>query len=121
MKGIGIDIEEVERLKVRCQKPSFLDRVFTLDEQAYCQSKTNPEESFAARFAAKEALMKAFGTGWSSEADFLEIEIKNDPSGQPVLVLHGMAKAFFENKGYSNVLLSLSHTPLTAVAVVIIL
>lgn len=121
MKGIGIDIEEVNRIQERCQKQSFLDRVFTGQEQAYCKAKANPEESFAARFAAKEAFMKAAGTGWSSEADFLEIEIQNDPSGQPRIQLNGMALTFFEKKGFSSVLLSISHTPLTAVAVVIIL
>ncbi len=121
MRGIGIDIEEVDRVAAKCRKQAFMELVFTAGEQAYCLGKGKAGQAFAARFAAKEAYMKAIGQGWSDQAQFHEIEVIHAPSGQPKLVLHGNTRKFFEKEGYSAVFLTLSHTPLTAVAVVIVL
>lgn len=120
MKGIGIDITEVERIAEKCQKPGFVRLVFTAEEEAYCNAQGNCFPSFAARFAAKEAYMKAVGLGWTSEAQFHEIEVLRLESGQPRLILHGGTKAYFEKEGFSDILLTLSHTSQTAVAVVIV-
>ncbi|PZX48712.1 holo-ACP synthase [Algoriphagus chordae] len=120
MRGIGIDIVEVDRMAQKCQKPEFVKMVFTADEEAYCLAQGKSNESFAARFAAKEAYMKAIGLGWTNDAQFHDIEVYNLPSGQPKLRLHGNGKLFFENEGFSDILLTLSHTSQTAVAVVIV-
>lgn len=118
--GIGTDIVEIERLASKLTKEAFVSLVFTEEEMSYCRSRKHSEESFAARFAAKEAFMKAMGTGWSEKCDFKEIEVKNGPSGQPVVILHGLAKSHFENSGLKEIFVSLSHTTAAAVAFVII-
>ncbi|MEB2777822.1 holo-ACP synthase [Algoriphagus sp. D3-2-R+10] len=120
MRGIGIDIVEVARIAQKCQKPSFVKMVFTAEEETYCHAQGNSDQCFAARFAAKEAYMKAIGLGWTSDAQFHEIEIDKLESGQPKLRLHGNTKLAFEKEGFSDILLTLSHTSQTAVAVVIV-
>jgi holo-[acyl-carrier protein] synthase len=120
MRGIGIDIVETARIASRCEKKAFLDLVFTPQEQEYCLARGNSAECLAARFAAKEAYMKAVGLGWSENAEFLEIEIVSTESGKPEIRLHGKSKAHYEANDYSRILLTMSHTSLTAVAVVLI-
>ncbi|WP_339756396.1 holo-ACP synthase [Algoriphagus aquimarinus] len=120
MRGIGIDIVEVDRMAKKCQKPAFVKMIFTAEEEAYCSAQGNAPQCFAARFAAKEAYMKAVGLGWANDAQFHEIEVYRLESGQPKLSLHGNTKLHFEKEGYSNILLTLSHTSQTAVAVVIV-
>lgn len=120
MRGVGIDIVDVNRLKERCARPEFLELVFTEGEREYCEKKGNKYESYAARFAAKEAYMKAVGEGWTTNAQFKEIEVINGESGQPKMVLSGLTKAYFEKQDFKVLNLSLSHTDTTAVAVVII-
>jgi holo-[acyl-carrier protein] synthase len=120
MRGIGIDIVEVDRMAKQCQKSLFLKRVFLAEEEAYCLAQGNIYECFSARFAAKEAYMKAVGLGWANDAQFHEIEVYRLASGQPKLRLHGRTKIFFEKEGYSDILLTLSHTSQTAVAVVLV-
>ena len=120
MRGLGIDIVEVNRIAEKCQKSGFIKLVFTPLEEAYCQAQGQSSPSFAARFAAKEAYMKAMGLGWANEAQFHEIEVISLDSGQPKLLLHGSTKTFFDREGYNDILLTLSHTKQTAVAVVIV-
>lgn len=120
MRGIGIDIVEVARMAQKCQKPAFIQLVFTAEEETYCLAQGNSDQCFAARFAAKEAYMKAIGSGWASDAQFHEIETYKLGSGQPKLRLHGNTKQTFEKEGFSDILLTLSHTSQTAVAVVIV-
>ncbi|WP_439487923.1 holo-ACP synthase [Algoriphagus sp.] len=120
MRGIGIDIVEVDRIAQKCQKAAFVKLVFTENEEAYCSAQGNPFPSFAARFAAKEAYMKAIGKGWANDAQFHEIEVVKLESGQPKIRLHGKSMEYFEQEGHSEILLTLSHTRQTAVAVVIV-
>jgi len=81
IKGLGTDLVEVERMALKIKKNSFLSESFTLKEIDYCQLKKYPAQHYAARFAAKEAYMKAIGKGWSKEATFKEIEVENSEEG----------------------------------------
>lgn len=117
--GIGVDIEVAARVSKAIKRygASFLDRIFTEREIAYCQMKGNPPQHFAARFAAKEAFSKAIGTGWGGSFRWLDVEILNDEKGKPSLVLHNELGAFCMHFK-SN--LSLSHTKEYVVAVVVL-
>jgi holo-[acyl-carrier protein] synthase len=100
--------------------PRLKERVFTPREIAYAERKANPFERFAARFAAKEAGMKALGTGWRGGIAWCDFEVSNLPSGRPTLLLHGKAKEIAARLGASNVALSLTHTADQAMAMVIL-
>ncbi|MCK4655879.1 MAG: holo-ACP synthase [candidate division Zixibacteria bacterium] len=117
--GIGIDDIEVERVgrQVRSED-GFTESVFTPGEIEYCESRRNSAQGYAARFAAKEAFLKAIGTGWRDGMAFSEIEIVNDDFGKPQLVLHGKAREHAEANGITNIQVSLSHLKHTASAVV---
>lgn len=120
MLGVGIDICEVarfERLKVN---QAFLDRVFTIKEQDYCIPRKRAAESLAARFAAKEAFSKAFGTGISNGLSLDEIEVDRDELGKPVIILYGKTKEKALERGVNKIHLTLSHEKSLAVAVVIL-
>jgi holo-[acyl-carrier protein] synthase len=117
--GIGTDIIEVDRVARAISKEAFKKRVFTENEIAYCESQKK-EESFAARFAAKEAFFKALGTGWRDGMGITEIEILNDDLGKPSIYLSGKAKEVFEQKGGTHIHLSLSHIKTQAIAFVIL-
>jgi holo-[acyl-carrier protein] synthase len=117
--GIGVDIESNERIENMIKKwgDHFLERVFTKNEIAYCRLKRNASPSYTARFAAKEALLKAMGTGLRDGYRWKDIEILNDPLGKPSFKLHGKVQITLKN----NVcFLSISHTHLCAVAYVLI-
>jgi holo-[acyl-carrier protein] synthase len=120
--GTGIDIIETSRIEKAMRKSPerFRARTFTDREVEYCEGKKNRFQHYAARFAAKEAAMKALGTGWSRGVGFSDIEIVNDSSGKPELVFHGKAKAFFKGCGGGSTFLSLSHSREYAVAQVIL-
>ena len=120
--GIGADIAEVPRLREAIERygKRFLQRVFTEREIAYCQSHRNSEERFAARFAAKEAMMKALGTGWRRGITWRDIEVSNAQGGKPGLNLTGKALEIFQSLGGERILLSLTHTDNYALAQVII-
>ena len=120
--GIGIDLVEVRRIAgaIERQGAAFLMRSFTDRERAYCESKANAAEHFAARFAAKEAVSKAFGTGVGERIGFLDIEVVNQQSGSPSIVLLGKAKMLSDARGVTEVLVSLSHTAQMAVASVVL-
>ena len=98
----------------------FLDRVFTQREQAYCLRKRNSGESFAARFAAKEAGAKALGTGISYGVSWLEIEVVREPSGRPTLEFHGRAAQIASRLGAVHAALSITHTAELAMASVVL-
>lgn len=117
--GIGIDIVEIDRVARIVEKwtEKFLEKIFTDGEIEYCRSKTNAAQHFAARFAAKEAFAKAIATGWSETFHWKEVEVNNEFSGKPTLVLHGKTKERFADV---VIHLSLSHTHATAAAFVIL-
>jgi holo-[acyl-carrier protein] synthase len=120
--GIGIDLVDVHRIATAIEKQgsAFLRRIYTDREREYCEGKANAVEHFAARFAAKEAVAKAFGTGIGQKIGFLDIEILNQKSGAPCIVLLGKALLLSEARGVTEVLVSLSHTDQLAVASVVI-
>ena len=92
IRGIGVDIVEVARIRQSVEESGeqFLNRVFTQPEIDYCASKANRYQHLAARFAAKEAVSKALATGWAGDFRWKDVEVMNDPSGQPQITLHGM-------------------------------
>lgn len=116
--GIGIDVVENDRISdsIRRHGQRFVDRVFHTSEIDYCRSMQNPAPHFAARFAAKEAVSKAFGTGFAQEVSWRDIEISRKPTGEPFVILHGGAAALADRLRISSVLISLSHTENYAVA-----
>ena len=110
--GTGVDLAEVPRIRATVERfgSRFVERVFTPAEIAYVQRKANKFERYAARFAAKEAGMKAIGTGWRHGVRWQDFEVSNLPSGKPTLKFHGVAAKFAERLGVRNVALSLTHT-----------
>ena len=121
--GTGIDLCEVSRIKKAIlaeHGERLVQRVFAAGEIAYAESKSNKYERYAARFAAKEAAMKALGTGWTENTAWRDIEVVNGPSGRPELVLHGGAAEIAEKMGVSRISLSITHTSETAMAIVIL-
>ncbi len=120
--GIGIDLEEVDRVRQSIERygERFLERVYTPAEIAYVEAKANKYERYAARFAAKEAGMKALGTGWDKGVHWKHLEVVNAPSGCPTLVLTEGARRRAEALGAKRVHISLSHTPRSAIAQVIL-
>lgn len=120
--GIGTDLADVERIEQSITRygDRFVNRVFTPGEIAYVTTKANRFERYAARFAAKEAGMKALGTGWSGGIRWQDLEVSNLYSGRPTLTLHGKAAECAAALGARHVHLSLTHTPTMAMAVVIL-
>jgi len=110
--GIGIDIIEVARIKASLEKfgERFGKRILLPDETAYCLSHKDPAPFVAARFAAKEAISKAFGTGIGAQLGWQDIEICRKASGEPFVVLHGKGKELFASRKAKRLLVSLSHT-----------
>ncbi len=120
--GCGIDLVKIERIEKIIKKwgDNFTSRVFTLLEREYCEKKKgNKYQSYAGRFAAKEALLKALGLGLR-EANWKEIEIKNDELGQPIIDTSGKLKNIALAKGVSKYFITISHTKDYAIAQVII-
>jgi holo-[acyl-carrier protein] synthase len=117
--GIGIDIIEVHRIKTSHQRfgERFLHRILLPDEIAYCLTHREPAPFLAARFAAKEAISKAFGTGIGAHLTWRDIEIKRRPTGEPYVILHGKAQTLMTQRNAKNLLISLSHTDNYAAAV----
>ncbi|MCA9321149.1 MAG: holo-ACP synthase, partial [Planctomycetes bacterium] len=112
VKGLGTDIVEVERVRraIERQGQRFLDRVFTEAEVAYCRQSRHPWPHFAVRFAAKEAVLKVFGTGWGQGLGFRDIEVLRDADGRPSIRLHGAAADLARSRGFDDLIVSLSHT-----------
>jgi holo-[acyl-carrier protein] synthase len=120
--GIGTDIVEVKRIEklLASKREEFLSRVFSRKEAAYCEAKAKPAIHFAARFAAKEAFMKALGTGWAKGVGFRDITVSNNDDGKPSLEIVGKARVLLDEKGPTWLWLSLSHTREFAMAVAVI-
>lgn len=115
--GLGVDIVEIERMRaILGRSPRFVERVFTAAERAYCDSKAMPEIHYATRFAAKEAVLKALGTGFSGGIQPHDVEVERTAKGRPVVALHRRAKEVARELGVSEIPLSLSYTHTEAVA-----
>ena len=119
--GTGIDLAEVPRIRASIERygERFLTRIYTGLERAYVERKANRFERYAARFAAKEAGMKALGTGWRRGVTWQDFEVANLPSGRPTLRLHGTAKTIANTMGVKHISLSLTHTAENGMAFVI--
>lgn len=109
--GIGIDVVEVDRIEAAIEKQGevFLNRLFTAAEQEYCARQKRPGMHYAARFAAKEAVSKALGTGIGGRAGWLEMEVLRGDSGAPKMQFFGNAESFLQTEGIASVQVSLSH------------
>jgi len=120
--GTGVDIADIERIRrvTERQKDRFLNRVFTPGEQQYCGTYRDPAPHLSARFAAKEALFKALGTGWAKGVSWLDVEVQRQDRKAPVMTLRGEAEKQRIRLGANRVHLSLSHSDQWAVAMVIL-
>ena len=120
--GVGVDILETRRLRRAIERTGerFLQRVYTTLEQEYCRGHRDPAPSLAARFAAKEALFKALGTGWTGGVSWLDAEVRRAPGRPPALRLSGKAGEIARQLGVGSIHLSISHSDDYAVAVVVL-
>ena len=119
--GLGLDIAEIDRIEAAITRHGapFIERLFTPDEVAYCEGYKNRFERYAARFAAKEAAMKALGTGWRHGVRWRDIEVTRGASGKPALRLEGVAREFADRLGVRNITVSITHSGNLALAQVI--
>jgi len=120
--GVGIDIIEVARVKASHERfgERFARRILHANEIAYCLSHKEPAPFIAVRFAAKEAISKAFGTGIGASLGWLDMEIRRQASGEPFVVLHGKGKKLFKSRRAKNLFVSLSHTANYAAATAVL-
>jgi len=120
--GTGVDLAEVPRIRASIERfgSKFIQRIYTPSEIAYVERKANRYERYAARFAAKEAGMKALGTGWTGGVSWRDFEVVNLPSGRPTLELNGRAAEIAATLGVRHVALSLTHTKEQALAMVVL-
>jgi holo-[acyl-carrier protein] synthase len=120
--GTGIDVIEVARIRAAAERfgDRFLLRVMRASEIDYCRQHRDPAPFYAARFAAKEAVSKAFGTGIGAHMGWQDIEVKREASGKPYVVLHDRAQELFANRAAHHIHLSLSHTQDYAAAVAVL-
>src|SRR5216684_2012524 len=120
--SIGVDIIEVRRVRETIERtPRFAERVFTAAERAYCESRgAVAAQHYAARFAAKEAALKALQTGWSGGIGWQDVEVSAKESGAPVISFHGRVRELYEKSGATAAHLSMSHTTEHAVAEVVL-
>ena len=120
--GTGVDVVEIARIRSVLErlKDRFIFRVFTAAEQQFCNGHRDPIPHYAVRFAAKEALFKAIGTGWAKGVTWLDVEVLRERQEPPVLTLHGEAQRFSELMSVHKVRVSLSHSDQWAVAMVIL-
>ena len=115
--GLGVDIVEIARMRRILERtPSFRTRVFSESERAYCDGTANPEVHYATRFAAREAVLKALGTGFAEGIGVRDVEVRRNAKGRPYAVLTGRAKAIAAERGVRELPLSLSYTHTDAVA-----
>ncbi len=110
--GHGIDVVEIPRLAQMLSKHGdrFVERVFTEAERAYCRGRARELEHLAGRFAAKEAVLKVLGTGWSGQTSWQDVEVTNNEAGQPSVTLRGHSARVAEQLGVRKVFISISHT-----------
>ena len=118
IKAHGVDIVETARLQEAIDRhgQAFLDRVFTPDELAYCIGKKREIEHLAGRFAAKEAVLKVLGTGWTNGIAWTDVEVLRDDDGAPSIRLQGRCREIADGQGLQKILVSLSHTESMAMA-----
>jgi len=121
--GVGIDQIEVQRVQESMDRHGshFLDKIFTGKEQEYCGDKANAGLHYAARFAAKEAVSKALGTGFGKEFGWLDAEILNGETGEPKMLFSPKARELLSQKGASRALVSLTHLESVASSIVLLL
>lgn len=121
VKGIGVDLIKIERIAQLLEKDSrFPERLFSPEEIAYCQGKFRKEQHYAARFTAKEAFMKAMGTGYREGIGWKEISVRHDALGKPYIELSGKALEMFRSRQLTRILLSISHSHEYAVSMVVL-
>jgi holo-[acyl-carrier protein] synthase len=114
--GLGVDIVEIGRMQTICARtPRFKERLFSEQERAYCDARPRPEIHYALFFAAKEAVLKALGTGFTG-MKVTDVEVDHDRFGRPIVLLHGHASEVAEEQGILNIYLSLSYTQTVGVA-----
>lgn len=120
--GTGVDLVEIDRFRkvIERLKDRFILRVFTANEQQFCKEHRDPVPHFAVRFAAKEALFKALGTGWAKGVTWLDVEVRRERQDAPTMLLHGEAQRLSSAMGANKVHLSLSHSDQWAIAMVIL-
>ena len=120
--GLGLDIAEIDRIEAAILRHGtpILERLYTPSEVAYCESYRNKFERYAGRFAAKEAMMKALGTGWRRGVRWRDIEVIREPSGKPSLGLKGAAKRIADELRVKNISLTITHSGNLALAEVIL-
>ncbi len=120
--GIGTDIIEVARIQSSYERfgERFVNRILLPGEIAYCLSHKAPAPFLAARFAAKEAISKAFGTGIGAQLSWRDMEVRRKESGEPYVILHGGGETLLKTRGAKHVLISISHTQAHATAVAIL-
>ena len=120
ISGTGIDIIEVGRIQKVMEKDiGFREKIFTPGEIEYCEGMKNKYQHYAARFSAKEAFLKAIGTGWRFGIHFADIDIYHDEFGKPLIRLYGKAEEFIKQEGITAIHVSLTHIKETAAAVVV--
>jgi holo-[acyl-carrier protein] synthase len=119
--GLGLDMAEIDRIEtaIRRHGAPFLERLFTPAEVSYCEQHKNRFERYAGRFAAKEAAMKALGTGWTRGVRWRDIEVAREASGKPTLHLAGAARKIADALGVKNISLTITHSGNLALAHVI--
>jgi holo-[acyl-carrier protein] synthase len=121
--GIGTDITECLRIARMIERHGelFIERVYTSEEIKYCQSRKQATQHFTGRWAAKEAILKALGTGWRRGISWRDMEIRNEPGGKPVVAIRGGVKDVIEQLGITDILVTISHcrTHATATAIAV--
>jgi holo-[acyl-carrier protein] synthase len=119
--AIGLDLARIDRLEAvyARHRDRFLERIFTAGERSYCDKRASRMASYTGRFAVKEAVMKALGTGWSSGVTWREIEVVRESGSAPKLVLHGMTARVAETKGIHRFHITITHDGGIAAAVAI--
>ena len=119
--GLGLDVAEIDRIEAAIKRhpASFIERIYTPAEAAYCQQFTPPYERFAGRFAAKEAAMKALGTGWTRGIRWRDIEVVRVRGGKPTLRLDGAARTIADQIGVKHISMTITHSGNLAIAQVI--
>jgi holo-[acyl-carrier protein] synthase len=119
--GIGTDIIEVKRVeKMVAKGRQYLETIFTEKEMDYCEAKVRKSEHYASRYAAKEAILKALGTGWRGGLAYSDIEITNEELGKPQVIVRGDVKVFFDHHQIKQTSISLSHTKEIAIAFIVL-
>ena len=116
--GIGTDVTECLRIARMIERHGelFINRVYTPEEISYCQSRAQATQHFTGRWAAKEAILKALGTGWRRGISWRDVEIRNEAGGKPIVVVRGGAKEVVERLGIIKLLVSISHCRTYAIA-----